>query len=319
MMNKALKILLIIGGVLIFLGGAIFTVCLALSGWDLQSLSNVQIEYKTFEEKADNEITSLSIEYGTADVVVYVSADTDALSVQYPQKKNMKGEDIAVITVQETQNSLSIKQTPKPTFLSFDFSNPTVSIYLPQERVYALNLHTSTGAIRLGNGNLSVSKITLQATTGIISTKDCNVTSTGEAHFETTTGVVSVGELSAQTVVLETTTGRLTAHKAITAETSVSLKTTTGALETLDTITADTVTAKASTGTLKITADIYANAITLETTTGDVNARIGGKKADYSILVTHSTGNSNLYSQTGGTKTLNVSCTTGDIHVTFAE
>ncbi len=318
---KKRKIILWIGVVLLFVGALIFAIAFALSGFNFQFLSGVQIEYKTFEEKADNEITSLSIEYDTADVVVYVSADIDALSVQYPQKQNKKGENISEIKVEETDGKISITENYKweAQLFSWNFENPTVSVYLPQERVYSLNLQTTTGTIRLSNGNLSVSNITLKATTGMISTKDCAVSSTGEARFETTTGIVSVGELSAQTVVLKTTTGLLTAHKAITAETSVSLTTTTGALETSGTIAADTVQAKATTGDLKMTANIYANAITLATTTGDLNARIGGKKADYSILISNSTGDSNVSEQTGGTKTLNVSCTTGDIYVIFAE
>ncbi len=295
-----MKIILWIGVALLFLGAIIFAIAFAVSGFNFQFLSNVQIEYKTFEEKADNKITSLSIEYDTADVVVYVSADTDALSVQYPQKQNKKGENISEIKVEETDGKISITENYKwqAQLFSVNFASPTVSVYLPQERVYALDLQTTTGTIRLGNGNLSASKITLKATTGMISTKDCAVSSTGEACFETTTGIVSVGELSAQTVVLKTTTGKL---------------------EALGTITADTVQANATTGNLNITGKLCANAITLATTTGDLNARIGGKKADYSILVSHSLGDSNVSEQTGGTKTLNVSCTTGDIYVTFAE
>ncbi len=319
-MNK-LKTVLWIGVSLLFLGAIIFAIAFAYSGFSFEFLSNVRIEYKTFEEKADNQITSLSIEYGTVDVVVYLSDDTDALSVQYPQKQNKKGENINEIKVEETDGKISIMENYKwqAQLFSVNFETPTVSVYLPQERVYALDLQTTTGTIRLTNGNLNVSKITLKTTTGMISTKDCVVSSTGEARFETTTGILSVGELSAQTVVLETTTGVLTTHKAITAETSVSLKVTAGTIETLGTITTDTVTAKATTGSLKMTAGIYANALTLKTTTGDLNARIGGKKTDYSIVVSQSTGNSNIYPQTGGTKTLNVSCTTGDINVTFAE
>ena len=316
---KKRKLILWIGVALLFLGALIFAISFAVSGFTFEFLSDVQIEYKTFEERADNEITSLSIEYDTADVVVYVSADSDTLSVQYPQKHNKKGKNITVITLEETQNSLSIKQTKELSFVPFDFSNPTVSIYLPQERVYALDLYTSTGTIRLASGNLNVSKITLKATTGDIFTKDCAISSIGEARFETTTGDVNVGELSAQTVDLKTNTGFLTAHKAIKAETSLSLNAATGSIKTLGTITANTVTAQASTGDLNITADIYANTITLKTSTGDLNAQIAGKKPDYSILVSHSTGNSNLFSQTGGTKTLNVSCSTGDIYVAFGE
>ena len=316
---RKMKIVLWIGVALLFIGALIFAISFVLSGFTFEFLSGVQIEYKTFEEKADNQITSLSIEYDTADVVIYVSADTEKLSVQYPQKQNKKGEDLATITIQETENSLSIQQTNKPNSGVFDFSNPTVSVYLPQERVYALNLQANTGTIRFTGGNLNVSKITLNATTGNIFTKDCAISSTGETRFETVTGDVSVGELSAQSVVLKTSTGCLTAHKALKAETSLSLNATTGTIKTLSAVTAETVTAQASTGDLKMTADIYANAITLKTTTGNLNARIAGKKADYSIVVSHSTGNSNLSTQTGGTKTLNVSCSTGDIHIAFTE
>ena len=318
---KKTKIVLWIGVALLFLGAFIFAISFALSGFNFEFLSNVKTVTRRFDENTENPVNTIKIDFENAEIEVRVQDNIDALAIEYPQAQNKKGENISEIKAKETQGAISITETYKwqAQLFSWNVNSPTVVLYLPQERVYALDLQTDTGAIRLGNGNLNVSNITLKATTGMISTKDCAVSSTGEARFETTTGIVSVGELSAQTVVLETTTGFLTAHKAITATTSVSLKTTTGSIETLNTITADTVKASATTGNLNITANIYANAITLATTTGDLNARIGGKKADYSILVANSTGDSNVSEQTGGTKTLNVSCTTGDIYVTFAE
>ena len=318
---RKMKIVLWIGVALLFLGALIFAISFAISGFNFQFLSNVKTVTRRFAESSDNPVQTIAINFDNAEIEVRMQDDIDTLTIEYPQAQNKKGENLSEIKVEETDAKISIIESYKThiNLFAWNFKAPILVVYLPQERVYALDLQTTTGAIRLGNGNLSVSKITLKATTGMISTKDCVISSTSEARFETTTGIVSVGELSAQTVVLETTTGLLTVHKAITATTSVSLKATTGSIETLNTITADTVTASATTGDLKITADIYANAITLATTTGDLNARIGGKKADYSILVAHSTGNSNVSEQTGGTKTLNVSCTTGDIYVTFAE
>ena len=318
---KKSKIVLWIGVALLLLGAIIFAVAFALSGFDFQALSNVKTVTKHFEESADNHIQSVVIDFDNAEIEVRVQDNIDTLTIEYPQAQNKKGENISEIKVEETDGKISIVESYKThiNLFAWNFKSPTLVVYLPQERVYALDLQTTTGGIRLGNGNLNVSKITLKATTGMISTKDCVVSSMGAVRFETTTGIVSVGELSAKAVVLETTTGLLTAHKAITAETSVSLKTTTGNIEALGTITADTVTGNATTGDLEFSVKIYANTITLATTTGDLNARIGGKKADYSILVSHSTGDSNVSAQTGGTKTLNVSCTTGDIYVTFSE
>lgn len=318
---KRIKIILWIGVALLLIGSIIFAVAFAVSDFRFDFLSNVQTVTKRFEESADNPIQSIAIDFDNAEIEVRVQDDIDTLTIEYPQAQNKKGENLSEIKVEETDGKISIVESYKThiNLFSWNFKSPTLVVYLPQERVYALDLQTTTGAIRLGNGNLNVSKITLKATTGLISTKDCTVSSKGEARFETTTGIVSVGKLSAQTVVLKTTTGLLTAHKTITAKTSVSLKTTTGSIETLETITADTVQASATTGDLKITGKICANAITLATTTGDLNARIGGKKVDYSILVSHSTGDSNVSQQTGGTKTLNVSCTTGDIYITFTE
>lgn len=297
---KRRKIILWIGVILLLIGAFIFTIAFALSDFRFDFLSNVKTVTKRLDESADNPVESIKIDFENAEIEVRIQDDIDALAIEYPQAQNKKGENISEINVEETDGKISIVES-YPTHVnlfSWNFKSPTLVVYLPQERVYALDLQTTTGAIRLSNGNLNVSKITLKATTGLISTKDCTLSSTGEVRFETTTGIVSVGKLSAQTVVLKTTTGNL---------------------ETIGPITADTVQANATTGDLKITGKICANAITLATTTGDLNARIGGKKADYSILVSHSTGNSNVSEQTGGTKTLNVSCTTGDIHITFAE
>ena len=297
---KRTKIILWIGVILLFVSALIFAIAFAVSDFRFDFLSNVQTVTKRFDENADNSIQSIAIDFDNAEIEVRMQDDIDTLTIEYPQAQNKKGENLSEIKVEEMDGKISIVESYKThiNLFSWNFKSPTLVVYLPQERVYALDLQTTTGAIRLSNGNLNVSKITLKATTGLISTKDCIVSSTGEAHFETTTGIVSVGALSAQTVVLKTTTGKL---------------------EAIGTITADTVQANATTGDLKITGKICANAITLATTTGDLNARIEGKKADYSILVSHSLGDSNVSEQTGGTKTLNVSCTTGDIHITFAE
>lgn len=318
---KRTKVILWVGIILLLIGSIAFAVAFAISDFKFDFLSNVKTVTKRFDESAENPVQSIEIDFETAAIEIRIQDDIDTLAIEYPQMQNKKGEDISEIKIEETTGKISIVETYKwqENLFSFNFTEPTLVVYLPQERVYDLDLQTTTGAIQLGSGALNVSNVTLKATTGLISTKDCTVVATGEAHFETTTGVISVGELSAKTVVLKTTTGFLNVHKAITAKDSVSLKTTTGALKTSGTITADSVTAKATTGDMKIESAIYANAIVLETTTGSLNARIGGKKADYSILVSHSTGDSNVSSQSGGTKTLNVSCSTGNIHIDFEE
>ena len=315
------KFILWFGVILLLVGTITFGAAFALSGFRFDFLSNIKTVTKRFEESTDNPIQSVSIDFENANVEVRIENGTDAFAIEYPQLQNKKGENVSEIKLEEKNGAISIVENYQwqDHLFSWNFQNPTLVLYLPQERVYALDLQADTGEIRFTSGNLNVSKITLKATTGDISTKDCAISSTGEARFETTTGDINVGELSAQTVVLKTTTGDLTAHKALKAETSLSLKATTGTIKTLGAITAETITAQTSTGDLKLTGNVYANAITFKMTTGVLTARIAGKKADYSIVVSHSTGDSNLSTQTGGTKTLNVSCTTGDIYVVFAE
>lgn len=318
---KSGKIILWVGIILLLVGTITFGAAFAISGFQFDFLSNVKTTTKRFDENADNPIQSVAIDFENAKLEIRIQDDIDALTIEYPQAQNKKGENISEITVNETDGKISIVESYKAhiNLFSWNFEEPTLVVYLPQERVYALDLQADTGDICFTNGNLNVSKITLKATTGDISTKACTISCTGEARFETTTGDINVGELSAQTVALKTTTGDLTAHKEMKAEDSLSLKATTGTIKTLSEITAETITVQASTGDLKLTANIYANAITLKMTTGDLTARIAGKKADYSIQVSHSTGDSNLSTQTGGTKTLNVSCSTGDIYVVFSE
>ena len=299
-MMKIDKFILWLGIILLLVGTITFGAAFAISGFQLNFLSNVKTITKRFDESENNPIQSVSIDFESANVEIRIQDDIDALAIEYPQAQNKKGENISEIKLEEKDGSISIVESYQwqTRLFAWNFETPALILYLPQERVYALNLQTDTGDICFTNGNLNVSKITLKATTGDISTKACSVSCTGETRFETTTGDINVGELSAETVVLKTTTGDLTAYKAITA---------------------DSITAQASTGDLKLTANIYANEIALKTTTGNLTARIAGKKADYSIIVSHSTGESNLSTQTGGAKTLSVSSTTGDIYVTFAE
>ena len=70
-------------------------------------------------------------------------------------------------------------------------------------------------------------------------------------------------------------------------------------------------------GEIQISGCVDAQTITLYVDVGEIVANLTGAQADYSISVENDVGNSNVYPQTGGTRTLNVATDVGDIRITF--
>ena len=291
---KKLKTILLIGIILLLVGGIIFVVCLGFSGWNFSFLSNV--EQKSFEyvEDSQTQITDITIDYENANIQVHVD-ETPYVRAVYTQAFYKNGEHAATVTLTQQQNGLKIAEKVKASFFVWNFTAPTVELYLPAERTYTLNLFTDNGNITLNGQAYQTHSLFLESNNG-------NIVVNGEVHSQTK-------------ITAETNNGNVKIKQA-TATQSIRLQSNNGNITSENGLTAPTLYIETNLGNLSI-ANADGQNITLETNTGNITAIIVGKQADFTIVVDTDVGKSNLSPQTLGDKKLTVDTNVGNIHVTF--
>ena len=294
-MKKWLKRLPLLGVAALLVGGIFFLTGFAITGFDMQALSNIQIEQKTYTESEENTITTLSLDFDTTDIRLVFDNGLTGVEVDYPQKQTKRGKNINAVTFTETENALTVteKETFHPSI--FTFASPTLTLRLPTSRAYDLTIKTSTGDIVIPQGNFT------------------------SLALETSTGDISLTGVQANGVKMKASTGDISMNN-VTVASALLIETTTGSVKASQTITAETLSIKTGTGSIKArNGVINATTIHLSTSTGDITATFVGRYEDYAVSVKTSTGDSNIHTNTSNAaRALTLKTSTGDIRIYFA-
>ena len=184
------------------LGLVVFATGFCMTGCDPSDLSNV--EYKTFHyaESAGANIQTVKIDYDGANVNVGFGEE---LTIDYPKRYNKNGDEISKITITEENGVLSIKETAKFVLTVFDFTESSLTLTLPTDRVFALDITTDTGDISLPSGGNYLS-LDIETDTGYVKTSG-TITATSFS-VDTSTGDVRIKDvLDATMVSIDTSTG----------------------------------------------------------------------------------------------------------------
>lgn len=334
--KKILAILLVGGGAVTVVGGAVFGIGVAAAGGDFTALNTVEYQTKTWQESSH--IRTLIVDYSVSDIRVYFTKDATHVRVEYDEEYTKKGKCTSTATVTESGETLKIVENRTATsLLSWSVAyTPKVAVYIPESRALALDIETETGDV-LFSGEGSFTDLEAETETGSIRS-DSAITVQNDAKFSTETGSISLAKLTAQSLAVETETGSIRLTEAI-AITKAEVEADTGSIQilalqaqtariegdtgsiTLGNITADELSVKNSTGDVKSKADTYidSRALTVVCNTGDIRIRLVGKYADYAMQVKTSTGKANIYPApaNGQPRSLSAKTSTGDIHVTF--
>lgn len=314
------------------LGLVVFATGFCMTGCDLSDLSNV--EYKTFHyaESAGANIQTVKIDYDVANVNVVFGEE---LTIDYPKRYKKNGDEISKIVITEENGVLSIKETAKFVLAVFDFTEIPLTLTLPTDRVFALDITTDTGDISLPSGGNYLS-LDIETDTGDVSIKqtDCALnaeieTDTGNIkisdftcaglNISTDTGDVTLTDCSiAENVEIETDTGNVKTSGTITAE-KIEIETDTGDVKTSGTITATSFSVDTSTGDVRIKDVLDATMVSIDTSTGNVYALLKGTKANYQTSVETRTGDSNITDSSEGERRLILDTSTGDITIKFVD
>ncbi len=317
-MKTVTKISLIIAAVLTVVGGLIFTLALALEGWDIKKISTDKFETRTLEIYDNFE--NILVDIDTADIK-FLPGETENTQILLKEYKNEKH------TTDVTDKTLKITLTDKrhwTDYISFfSFESPKITVYLPKEEYLSLKIDTDTSDIEIPK-NFKFQDINIKGSTADVKSE---AMVKGDINITLSTGDITLSEIMAQNLNLKVSTGEVTLSKIATE--NLNLTVTTGDSNLKD-ISCTNLISNGDTGDMVLnnviaycifnikrnTGDINfdscdASQVSIKTTTGDV---IGTFETSKVFLCASDTGRIDVPKSTEGGK-CEITTDTGDITI----
>ena len=260
-MKTRTKTWLIIAAFLVLIGCILFAGVMTSLRWDFTGLATVQYETNTYE--ISEVFDGISMNTDTADIVFALSEDGEC-SVVCREKENAK-HSVAV-----KDGTLTIEQIDNRTFHNFigfiglNFGTPEITIYLPKTEYSSLRIDESTGDIKMPK-DFTFKDVDITLSTGDV---DFSASASGMIKIKTSTGNIRMENVSAGTLDLSVTTGKVTAS-GVTCAGDVTIGASTGDA-CLSDITCRSVISTGDTGDISLKNVIAAEKFSIERSTGDV-------------------------------------------------
>ena len=321
-MSKAAKIWLIIAVCLTLIGIAVVALSIALGGSDMFIVKKT--DKKTVTVPLTGSFRDIGIDSQTEDIR-FVLSDDGSCRVVFEEPET--AEFSAVITGDILEIRAGQTDRWYERLVLFNFSDPKITVFLPQAEYGSLNIKESTGDILLP-GELSFDGIGITVSTGDI---DCASSVRERLRLKTSTGDILVRDLTAGSLDLAVSTGKVevrsvrcgkaeisvTTGKAVLSEvvcTELTSDGSTGSITLEDVTASGTVSITRSTGDVKFARSDAAE-LTVETGTGDVSGSLLSPKV---FLTKSGTGRIRVPDTASG-GTCRITTGTGDISITITE
>jgi len=250
------RIVCIVAAVLVLVGALIFVAAMTVNGWDF---SNLGKKFETNTHEINEEFGDISIKGETADILFEKSEDGKVKVVCY-EHKDAKHR----VEVKDGTLSICLVDARNWEFLSFSFSSPKITVYLPEGEYGALNIEESTGDIDIRN-HLSFESISCKLSTG--DTK-CYASAKESIKVEASTGKIKVEDISCRELELAVSTGDISVSS-LECERDLKIKVTTGESK-LENIKCGNLISDGSTGDISLKNVIASGKFSIERSTGDV-------------------------------------------------
>ena len=318
-MKKFLSRLLAFGLIFILLGGIVFLVGFAASGWSLEKLSGITLTDTVYTESEEKNLSKLNIDFNNSDVKIVFDENADAISVTYPTKTSRNGKTLTSVSIVETESTLTLKEKRhwiKNLFL-WDFSDERMTVVLPAERGISLSVDTDNGDIK-AEGKGTLMDMTLSTDNGDVDTTLSEIISQGKLLFETDNGDIRIGKFDTVSLSSDSDNGDITLTDGAASD-KIELSTDNGDVKIKGRIAASLLTIETDNGDVETDNGglIDAERTNIETDNGDIEIKLTGSKSDYTVSLKKDHGDSNITSQTGGSKYLSIDSDLGDIEVYF--
>ena len=245
---------------LIVVGCLILGYAVAKTEGDFMNMS--VSEYETHDFEIDGDYHDILVKTNIADVD-FVLSDDGVTRVTCFEESKMKHS----VTVNDGKLVIEVVDTRKwyDHIKIFDFKTPKITVSLPSGTYGALSVETRTGDIHTSE-TLLFDKIDICLSTGDVK---CRSSCRGSLMIETTTGDIELNDISAETVAISVSTGKLNASR-VDCERDVSIKVSTGDTYLKD-VTCAGVMSKGSTGDLVMKNVIASEKFSLSRTAGDIH------------------------------------------------
>ena len=311
---------LVIATILIALGAIIFIGGMIMNNWNFNSLSTRKMQTK--EYKISDDFTDISIKGDTADIIFAISDDEKCKVVCFEEKN--AAHSVAVeggvltIAVNDEKSWLD--------YIGFNFSSPSITVYLPEGAYGELKIENSTGDIELPK-EIKLGSIDISLSTGDV---DCKASVAERIKINTSTGDINLTDVSAEVIELSVSTGHITAA-GIDCVGDISLSVSTGKSQLSD-VKCGSLTSTGNTGDITLTGVVALGKFSIERTTGDVKlvgsdageiyietdtGKVSGSLLSEKIFIPRtSTGSIDVPKTTSG-GICEITTSTGDIKITI--
>lgn len=242
--------LILIGCVL--LGGVMMAM-----NWDFSKLSTVK--YETNAYNLDEEFDSIFIDTDTADILFVLG---DQSSVSCYEEKNAKH----LVSVKDGTLSIELKNSKKwYDYIGIGFEKPKITVCLPKNQLNTLKIKGHTGNVEIAKDFLFES-VDIVLTTGRVTNY---ASATGDMNIQTSTGGICLENLTAGTVKLSVTTGRITV-KSLDCAGEMDIQVNTGDAELTD-VRCKALASDGSTGDINLKNVVAEVQFSLRRSTGDIS------------------------------------------------
>ena len=257
-MKKTVKIWLTVAASFLLVGIIIFGGMMTMLKWDFSKLSTAKLE--TNEHEITEEFSNITVKTNTANIIFTISDDEKYRVICYEEKKATHS-----VTVQE--DTLVINIVNKKAwydYIGFNFSSPKITIYLPKTEYNSLVIKESTGDIEIAK-EMKFKNMDISVSTGDVK---CYASAEEAIKIATTTGDICVEGISAGSLDLSVSTGKITVSDTI-CENEFNIAVSTGNTV-LSGIKCKNLTSTGSTGNITLTDIIATEKFSIERSTGSV-------------------------------------------------
>lgn len=331
-MKKGLTITLIVAACLVGLGVLVLGTVYAFVGGDLSRLTIEQYWAIGGQERVDPvggnfdryESKLGPGRVGEAQPMAYESGEIESLNV-YAISEGIQVEcaedDRLLIVCRDvtdtdyytfTRNGSTLTVMRRVKGQSVNHHAP-ITVYLPENYGGALRLNATSGSIAVGSG-FSLSSLNATSTSGDVAV--AGGFAMESLNVSSTSGRLDIGgDMKLDTLDVSTTSGRIEIGGNTELDT-LDANSASGSIR-IGAVTADRLEAGSTSGSIHLDG-VDAQRIRLSSTSGSISGTLAGPMEAYAIDW-QTSGRCDLPKQTGGTRSLSVSATSGSIRLSFAE
>lgn len=258
-MNKTVKTWLIVAAVLVVLGGILFTGAMFANNWDFDKFSTVTYTTNTYE--VNGNFNSISIDVDTTGIE-FVPTDNETCSIVCFEEESVKHS----ATVQNGTLVIDTADTRKwyEYIICLSFSQPKMTVYLPENEYDSLFIETNTGNITIPE-DFSFKTLNIQGDTSDV---NCFASVLQDIEIKLSTGDICLEAFAAGQLKLTTDTGQIQVSAADVSG-DIRIETDTGKVNLTDT-SCENLFAQSDTGYITMKNVIGAGSLTAQSDTGDV-------------------------------------------------